>query len=144
MYLAIPVQFFWASQAWYGMFIIFIPIYLFLLLPMRMILVGETEGFLKAVGTVHWGVMTTVFCLSHLAYLLILDNTRTPAGGAGLLLFVGFLTPSSTTWRSTYRASFWDATRSTPRSTRTKPSPAGPWWDSRPGGQPHLHRAAVL
>ncbi len=91
-YLAIPVQFFWASQAWYGMFIIFIPVYLFLLLPMRMILVGETEGFLKAVGTVHWGVMTTVFCLSHLAYLLILDSARTPAGGAGLLLFVVFLT----------------------------------------------------
>lgn len=91
-YLAIPVQFFWASQAWYGMFIIFIPVYLFLLLPMRMILVGETEGFLKAVGTVHWGVMTTVFCLSHLAYLLILDSARTPAGGAGLLVFVVFLT----------------------------------------------------
>jgi len=91
-YLAIPAQFFWASQAWYGMFIIFIPVYLFLLLPLRMILVGATEGFLKAVGTLHWGVMTTVFCLSHLAYLLILDNARTPAGGAGLLLFVVFLT----------------------------------------------------
>jgi len=91
-YLAIPFQFFWTSQAWYGMFIIFIPVYLFLLLPVRMILVGETEGFLKAVGTAHWGVMTTVFCLSHLAYLLILDNARTPAGGAGLLLFAVFLT----------------------------------------------------
>lgn len=29
----------------YGMFIIFVPVYLFLLLPTRMILIGETKGF---------------------------------------------------------------------------------------------------
>lgn len=69
-YLAIPVQYAWAGIAWYGMFIIFIPVYVFLLLPMRMVLIGETPGFLRAAGTIQWGLMTTVFSISHIGYLL--------------------------------------------------------------------------
>jgi phosphatidate cytidylyltransferase len=92
-YLAIPVQYYWIGIAWYGIFIVFIPVYMFLLLPIRMILIGETSGFLKAAGTLHWGLMTTVFCLSHAAYLLSLPEEVNPAaGGAGLLLFLVFLT----------------------------------------------------
>lgn len=92
-YLAIPVQFYWAGVAWYGMFIIFIPVYLFLLLPLRMVTIGETAGFLRAAGTLHWGLMLTVFNLSHMAYLLVLPESNNPAGGvAGLVLFLMFLT----------------------------------------------------
>ena len=92
-YLAIPFQYYWVSQAWFGMFIIFIPVYMFLLIPLRMILIGETDGFLKAVGTLHWGLMITVFSLSHLAFLLVLPVERNPiGGGAGLVLFAMFLT----------------------------------------------------
>jgi phosphatidate cytidylyltransferase len=92
-YLAILAQYYWVGIAWYGLFIIFIPVYMFLFLPIRMILIGETEGFLKAAGTLHWGLMTTVFCLSHAAYLLVLPEEVNPAaGGAGLLLFLVFLT----------------------------------------------------
>ena len=57
-YAAIPLQFFWAGIEWYGMFIIFIPVYLFLLMPMRMVLIGKTGDFLRAAGTLHWGLMT--------------------------------------------------------------------------------------
>jgi len=91
-YLAILLQYYWVGIAWYGVFIIFIPVYMFLFLPIRMILIGETEGFLKAAGTLHWGLMTTVFCLSHAAYLLALPDEVNPTGGAGLLLFLVFLT----------------------------------------------------
>ncbi|QQS55498.1 MAG: phosphatidate cytidylyltransferase [Candidatus Competibacteraceae bacterium] len=46
-YLSIPVQYFWIHIEWYGMFIIFIPVYLFLLLPVATVLSGErgTVGF---------------------------------------------------------------------------------------------------
>ena len=92
-YLSIPLQYYWISIAWYGVFIIFIPVYMFLLLPIRMLLIGETQGFLKAAGTLHWGLMITVFCLSHAAYLLVLPDAVNPiAGSAGLLLFLIFLT----------------------------------------------------
>ncbi|WP_078120938.1 phosphatidate cytidylyltransferase [Thiosocius teredinicola] len=92
-FLAIPLQFYWVWIGWYGMFIIFIPVYLFLLIPARMVLAGQTEGFLKAAGTLHWALMTTVFSISHAAYLLALPEERNPvAGGAGLMLFLIFLT----------------------------------------------------
>ena len=92
-YLAIPLQYFWVAAAWYGMFIIFIPVYVFLLLPLRMVLIGETKDFLRAAGTLHWGIMTLVFGISHIAYLLVLPESKNPgAGGAGLVLFLVFLT----------------------------------------------------
>jgi len=93
-YLAIPIQYYWVHAEWYGMFIIFIPVFCFLLLPVRMLLIGETEGYLRATGTLHWGLMTTVFSLSHAAFLLILRLKEQPDGmpGPGLMLFLVMLT----------------------------------------------------
>lgn len=92
-YLAIPLQYGWIADEWYGMFIIFIPVYAFLFLPMRMVMIGETQHFLRAAGTIHWGLMTLVFSLSHLAFLLVLPEAEaTVAGGAGLVLFLVLLT----------------------------------------------------
>jgi phosphatidate cytidylyltransferase len=91
-FVAIPVQFYWVAIGWYGMFIIFIPVFMFLVIPTRMLLAGETDGFLKAVGILHWGLMTTVFSLSHAAFLLVLPDGKNLAGGAGLLFFLIFLT----------------------------------------------------
>lgn len=92
-YLAIPIQYYWVAIEWYGMFIIFIPVYVFLYLPMRMVLTGETKHFLQAAGTLHWGLMTTVFSISHLAYLLMLPATSNAmTDGTGLVLFLVFLT----------------------------------------------------
>lgn len=91
-YISIPFQFYWAAMEWYGMFIIFIPVYLFLFLPMRMVLKGDTKGFINSAGVIHWGVMLNVFCISHLAYLMALPAKNTQAGSAGLLLFLLFIT----------------------------------------------------
>lgn len=92
-YLAIPFQYYWVHLEWYGMFIIFIPVYLFLLLPMRMVIIGETKEFLRAAGMHHWGLMTMVFSLSHAAFFLALADDKNPAGGgAGLVLYLIFLT----------------------------------------------------
>lgn len=92
-YLAIPLQFYWVADGWYGMFIVFIPVYLLLLLPLRMVLIGETDGFLRAVGTLFWGVMITVFGLSHAAFLVPLPGAEgMPFEGASLLLYLVMLT----------------------------------------------------
>lgn len=92
-YLVIPLQYVLVGYEWYGMFIILVPVYAFLLLPMRMVLTGETTNFLRAMGTLHWGLMAMVFSISHVAYLLVLPAEVNPgAGGAGLVLFLVFLT----------------------------------------------------
>jgi phosphatidate cytidylyltransferase len=104
-YASIPLQYFWIYLEWYGMFIIFIPVYLFLLLPARLVLMGATAGFVQSTSALHWGLMTTVFSISHAAYLLVMspgDGPRWPlqwsevdkavAAGPGLLLFLMLLT----------------------------------------------------
>ena len=92
-YLSIPAQYLWIYQGWYGMFVIFIPLYLFLFLPVRMIMIGETREFLRGASTIHWGLMITVFCLGHVAFLLVLPGEKNPAGGGpGLVLFLVALT----------------------------------------------------
>ncbi|MBS7817655.1 phosphatidate cytidylyltransferase [Wohlfahrtiimonas chitiniclastica] len=91
-YLAIPLQYYFAYVQWYGMFIILIPVYLFLLLPMRSVLIGETDGFIKANATIQWSLMLCVFAFSHIAYLANLDRVHPAAGFAGLILYLLFIT----------------------------------------------------
>ncbi|ART80180.1 phosphatidate cytidylyltransferase [Oceanisphaera avium] len=94
-YLAIPVQYYFAYIQWYGMFIIFIPVYMFLFLPMRATLIGETKGYIKANATIQWSLMLAVFTLSHIAYLVNLGRFHEQAGFIGLVLFLLFITQSN-------------------------------------------------
>ena len=91
-YIAAVVQFFLVWLGSFSLFLIFIPVCLFLILPLCMMIKGETQGFLNAVASLQWGLMATVFLLSHAAYLLVLPMTNASAGNAGLLLFLLFLT----------------------------------------------------
>ena len=92
-YLTIPIQYYLIAKGWYGAFIVFIPVYAFLFLTLRMVLIGETEGFLRSIGLLQWGLMTTVFSIGHVAYLLVLPKAGNPHGGGfALLLYLVFLT----------------------------------------------------
>ncbi|MEK4555774.1 phosphatidate cytidylyltransferase [Jeotgalicoccus sp. FSL K6-3177] len=94
-YLTIPIQFLLIYLGWYGMFIVFIPVYMFLLIPIQAIIVGETKNFLRSIATVQWGVMLMVFGLSHLAFLLVLPGRENSFAGAGLVLFLVVLTQAN-------------------------------------------------
>lgn len=87
-YLVIPLQFYWIYIGWYGMFIVFIPIYVFLFLPLPRILGKGTLGFLQSVSFTQWGLMLMVFGLSHLAYYPV----ASPEFGPNLVLFLIILT----------------------------------------------------
>lgn len=92
-YLAIPVQLYFLYTGWLAMFYLFIPLYMFLMIPLRMVTIGETEGFLKSAGTIHWGIMATVYSIGYLAAFLVLPFTNNPvAGGVGLFIYIVFLT----------------------------------------------------
>lgn len=94
-YMTIPIQFSLIYLGWYGMFIVFIPVYMFLLIPIQAIIVGETKNFLRSIATVQWGVMLMVFGLSHLAFLLVLPGREESVAGAGLVLFLVLLTQAN-------------------------------------------------
>lgn len=87
-YLSIPVQFYWIYIGWYGMFIVFIPVYVFLFLPLPRLINKGTVGFLRSVSSTQWGLMLMVFGLSHLAYFQV----ASPEYGAGLVLYLVVLT----------------------------------------------------
>ncbi len=92
-FMAIPIQYYLAYAGWYGAYIIFIPVVMFLLLPLRFVLKGDTKGIVKSMATLQWILMLTVFGISHMAYLLSLPELDGfKAGGRGLLLFLVFLT----------------------------------------------------
>lgn len=92
-YLSIVFQYWFAGAQWYGMFIIWIPVYLFLLLPFRQVLIGETQGFLENTSRVQWGLMMFVFGLSHLAYMMTLPAVAGhDVGGKELVLYLVVLT----------------------------------------------------
>jgi len=95
-FLSIPIQYYWAGSLWYGMFIIFIPVYMSLWLPMRLVLAGEAKGFLASAAEIQWGVMAFVFGLSHLGYLIGMPAVGSlNANGQSLLLFLVFITEMS-------------------------------------------------
>ena len=91
-YMAIPVQYFLIYIEWYGAFIIFIPVFMSLILPMRMVLSGDTNGYIRSTGILIWSTMLTVFSIGHAAFLLVLPIKNELAGNVGLVLFLLFMT----------------------------------------------------
>ena len=95
-FLAIPIQYYWIGIGWYGMFIIFIPVYMLLALPVRMALSKETTGFVASASQIQWGMMIFVFGLSHMAYLLTFPQIgESLANGRTLVLFLVFVVEMS-------------------------------------------------
>lgn len=69
-YVVLPAQFFFVYMDWPGLFTVFIPVYVFLLLPVVSVLRGRTAGFLARVTKMQWGLMICVYALSHLPALM--------------------------------------------------------------------------
>src|SRR5699024_5180774 len=87
-YLVLPLQYWLVGIAWYGLFSIFIPVYAFLLLPILAASGGDTTHFLERAAKVQWGLMISVFCISHVPALLTLDI---PGYAHRQLLLIAFL-----------------------------------------------------
>ena len=73
-FVVLPYHYYLLGTEWYGMFVIFIPVYAFLLLPAVATLMGDTNEFLARSAKVQWGLMLTVFSISHAPALLMLDT----------------------------------------------------------------------
>lgn len=70
-YLSVPFMFYFIQTDWYGMFIISIPVYSFLAIPLLVTFGGkETEGTVLSIGAIDFGLFLFVFCLGHIGYLI--------------------------------------------------------------------------
>jgi phosphatidate cytidylyltransferase len=86
----LPSQYLLILMDWYGLFAVFIPVYAFLALPLMAALRGSVDGFVQRVAAVQWGLMVAVFCLSHVAGLVMLDIAGFEGRGVSLALWVVF------------------------------------------------------
>jgi phosphatidate cytidylyltransferase len=87
-FLILPLQYYFVAVGWYGMFAILIPVYAFLFVPLRSALAGDTEDFLSRTAKIQWGLMISVFCVSHAPALLMLQIPGYAARNAELLFFL--------------------------------------------------------
>ena len=85
-YLTAVAQYYLVFIKWYGFFVVFVPVFMFLYLPVSGMAKDKSSSPLLQLGAVHWILMTAIFCLSHAAYLAVLPN------GPGLLSFVVIIT----------------------------------------------------
>ena len=87
-FLVLPLQFVLIGLERYGLFTIFIPVYAFLLLPSIAALRSDVEDFLSRSAKQQWGLMVTVYCLSHAPALLMLTIPGAPGRDALLLFYL--------------------------------------------------------
>ncbi len=87
-YVALPMQYFLIWIEWYGLFSIFIPVHVFLVLPILASLRGDTTRFLERTAKMQWGLMICVFCISHVPALLTLEI---PGYAGRELLLIAYL-----------------------------------------------------
>ncbi|MBT5750230.1 MAG: phosphatidate cytidylyltransferase, partial [Flavobacteriales bacterium] len=77
-YLSIPIQYYLAYQVahqvpyqgWYIMFLIFIPVFMFIIIPFLLVLSGDTNDIIRSMCVLPTSLMLGVFGISHLALLI--------------------------------------------------------------------------
>lgn len=75
-FVVTPLQYCLLAVQWYGLFSILIPVYVFLLLPIRVAAAGDTDRFLERTAKIQWGLMICVYCCSHAPAILTLLDIR--------------------------------------------------------------------
>lgn len=90
-FVLIPAQYWLIGTHWYSMFTLLIPVYAFLLLPAIAVLSGDTSQFMERTAKIQWGVMISVYCISHAPALLLLDLPGYQGQNALLLFYLIFV-----------------------------------------------------
>ena len=102
-YLSIPIQYYFAYQGWYTMFLIFIPVFMFIIIPFLLVLSGETKDIIRSMSILPTSLMLAVFGISHLALLISFpDMNQGDVSGKALLLFLIFITEANDIMQFTF------------------------------------------
>jgi phosphatidate cytidylyltransferase len=118
-YVVIPVQYVLVASGWYQLYAVFIPVYLFLVLPAIMAWRHDTELYLQRVAKVQWGLMLSVFCVSHAPGIATLEPPGYEGRGPLLLLYFLLVVQTSDMFAVMASASFGRTPlRSNPNKSR--------------------------
>ncbi|HEY6354307.1 MAG TPA: phosphatidate cytidylyltransferase [Burkholderiaceae bacterium] len=94
-FVVLPLQFTLAGGRWFDLFTVFIPVYVFLAIPVVSALADDPARFLERNAKIQWGIMVCVYGLSHAPALLLLEFPNFAGRGAFLLFFLVVVTASA-------------------------------------------------
>ena len=90
-FVVLPLQFTIVGSRMFDLFTVFIPVYVFLALPVVSALANDPERFLERNAKLQWGIMVCVYGMSHVPALLLLDFPGYREKGAFLVFFLVFV-----------------------------------------------------
>ena len=83
-----PLQYFLIGMQWFTFSTIIIPVLVFVYVPTRIAIAGDTASFLERAAKIQFGIMVCAYCLSHAPALLLLNVPGEGGGSARLLLYL--------------------------------------------------------
>ena len=95
-FVVLPLQFTIVGSRMFDLFTVFIPVYVFLALPVVSALANDPERFLERNAKLQWGIMVCVYGMSHVPALLLLDFPGYKDKGAFLVFFLVFVVQTAT------------------------------------------------
>jgi phosphatidate cytidylyltransferase len=87
-FVVLPAQYVLVGGRFFDLFTVFIPVYVFLAVPVISALANDPQRFLERNAAIQWGIMVCVYGLSHAPALLLLDFPGYQGRGAFLLFFL--------------------------------------------------------
>lgn len=87
-FVVLPLQFVLAGSRLFDLFTVFVPVYVFLAIPLVSALGNDPHRFLERTAKIQWGIMVCVYGMSHAPALLLLDLPRHAGRGAFLVFFL--------------------------------------------------------
>ena len=94
-FVALPLQYMLVGLRTFDLFTVFIPVYVFLAIPVVSALAGDPERFLERNAKIQWGIMVCVYGLSHAPALLLLNLPQYAGRGAFLLFLLVMVTATA-------------------------------------------------
>ena len=90
-FAVLPIQFWLVATERFDLFTVFIPVYVFLAVPVVSALAGDPQRFLERNAKLQWGIMVCVYGMSHVPALMLLDFPHYEGKGAFLVFFLVFV-----------------------------------------------------
>ncbi|MDE2276578.1 MAG: phosphatidate cytidylyltransferase [Burkholderiales bacterium] len=94
-FVALPVQYLLVGLRAFDLYTVFVPVYVFLAIPVTAALAGDPQHFLERNAKIQWGIMVCVYGLSHAPALLLLQPPGYAGRGAFLLFFLVMVTAAA-------------------------------------------------
>ena len=90
-FVLLPLQYVLIGFSAFPLFSLLIPVYAFLLLPIFTIVRQDTGRFLTRNASLQWGLMVTIYCVSHMVAILNIEIVRDFSNERRALFLLFFL-----------------------------------------------------